>query len=855
MAEGTATTGGTTHTLALDVADYCSGQYLMPVDDKEQERLDIMHTMILAARPKRHRLHHAPLREMYDPETRQGTKVLDLGHGTGIWLLDMAERYAEAHTEFHGVDLSNMAPRHVLPRVNLYQHVDFESPMALGEDSFDLIHMQMGLGSVANWPLLYQKIYKHLKPGGWFEHVEIDWTPRCEDNTLPPGKLQDWWHLYVKEPYNVVGRPIEYNHNTGGLLAAAGFYIPPDGAGHMTFRIPMNGWSNRTREEHVSGTWWETAMSFGEGHGHGFEALSMAVLTRVQRWSADHARKLCEDAMTEASNPTIHAFNVLHVEGLIAEGRKIVIVDGHVVKADAWCPYHPGGETAILHMVGRDGTDEIRALHSAETQAFMQKFVIGKIEGQWDNFLPPIQGGTFRKPEETEQASNEQPGDEIAESSSSASSTSTPSPLFESTDGMRRRRRSSVSSASSFELPGNDVHSKPLSMDEITSQQLEADLRKYPALDRMVQDDIVTKYRALDDQLRDAGLYKCPYTAYAFEGLRYLALFTSFALSIHYGQYALAGLFLGLFWHQLVFTAHDAGHMGITHDFHTDTCIGIFIADFLGGLSIGWWKRNHNVHHIVTNSPEHDPDIEHMPFFAISHRFFDSLRSTYYDRIMDFDAVAQCVVKYQHYLYYPLLCFGRFNLYRLSWAYLLSPTQAPRKGPAWWHRYLEIAGNLFFWYWFGYQTLYLRIPTWSSRLAFIMISHMVTAPLHVQITLSHFAMSTADLGTRESFPQKMLRTTMDVDCPQWLDFVHGGLQFQAVHHLYPRIPRHNLRKAQPMVVKFCDEVKVPYTIYGFTKGNQEVIGRLSEVAKQVEIYEACRKVAAKDLVEGHDHRH
>ncbi len=49
--------------------------------------------------------------------------------------------------------------------------------------------------------------------------------------------------------------------------------------------------------------------------------------------------------------------------------------------------------------------------------------------------------------------------------------------------------------------------------------------------------------------------------------------------------------------------------------------------------------------------------------------------------------------------------------------------------------------------------MYLRIPTWSSRITFLLISHMVTAPLHVQLTLSHFVMSTADLGIHESFAQ------------------------------------------------------------------------------------------------------
>lgn len=122
-----------------------------------------------------------------------------------------------------------------------------------------------------------------------------------------------------------------------------------------------------------------------------------------------------------------------------------------------------------------------------------------------------------------------------------------------------------------------------------------------------------------------------------------------------------------------------------------------------------------------------------------------------------------------------------------------------------------------------------------------MISHIVTAPLHVQITLSHYAMSTADLGTHESFPQKMLRTTMDVECPQWLDFFHGGLQFQAIHHLYPRIPRHNLRRTQKLVQEFCNEVSIPYALYGFVDGNKEVIGRLGEVTRQAAILAECQR--------------
>jgi delta8-fatty-acid desaturase len=49
------------------------------------------------------------------------------------------------------------------------------------------------------------------------------------------------------------------------------------------------------------------------------------------------------------------------VEGLIADGRIIIIVDQKVLKVDAWLKYHPGGDKAIMHMIGRDATDEVNS--------------------------------------------------------------------------------------------------------------------------------------------------------------------------------------------------------------------------------------------------------------------------------------------------------------------------------------------------------------------------------------------------------------------------------------------------------------------------------------------------------------
>ncbi|KAJ9138544.1 Fatty acid/sphingolipid desaturase [Coniochaeta hoffmannii] len=580
------------------------------------------------------------------------------------------------------------------------------------------------------------------------------------------------------------------------------------------------------------------------------------------------------DAITEEKTRTYPLMTRREVEHLIAEGRNIIIVNQHVLKVDAWIKYHPGGDKSIAHEIGRDATDEVTVLHSPEAQQMMNRYRIGRIEGRWRNFIPPIQGGRFRLASDSSEADNNVEEEDacparlqntaVSSNGSSRSTSPVPSPVFDviehNNSGLRARhgddtasqRAGSVTSLSSVDEEEFDGMAF---LESETRKEIKLDLDRYPSLDAATQEEIVRQYRLLYERIKAEGLFQCNYTAYAIECVRYTLLFAGFLYFLRLGWYTTSAAFLGGFWHQLVFSAHDAGHMGITHDFHTDSVIGIIIADFFGGLSLGWWKRNHNVHHIVTNFPEHDPDIEHMPFFAISHRLLGSLRSTYYDKVMEYDAAARFFIAVQHYSYYFILLFGRFNLYRLSFDYLLMG-RAPKKGPAWWHWWLEIAGQAVFWTWFGYGVVYKSIPTWGSRVVFILVSHAVTAPLHLQITLSHFAMSTADLGPNESFPQKMLRTTMDVDCPQWLDFFHGGLQFQAIHHLYPRIPRHNLRRTQKLVQEFCDDVGIPYALYGFVGGNKEVIGRLAQVSRQAAILAKCqRSLAVGEDGHGHGHAH
>mgnify|MGYP002352653657 CR=1 FL=1 len=233
--------------------------------------------------------------------------------------------------------------------------------------------------------------------------------------------------------------------------------------------------------------------------------------------------------------------------------------------------------------------------------------------------------------------------------------------------------------------------------------------------------------------------------------------------------------------------------------------------------------------------------------FATCPSFFKSISSSYYNGfVFVWDKAAEILVPYQQYTYYPVMGIARFNLYLLSWLHVLSGKGSSLgSSKAWWIRPTEITFMACYWFIFGYCLLLRTLPTWTVRVAFVLVCHIITMPLHVQITLSHWGMSTSDLGEAESFPQRQLRTTMDVDCPAWLDFIHGGLQFQAIHHLFPRVPRHNLRKVQFMIREFCDDTGVPYSILSFTDGNQKVLGRLQDVSDQLNIMLKCQKHMAE----------
>ncbi|KAH6828463.1 Fatty acid/sphingolipid desaturase [Perilla frutescens var. hirtella] len=335
-------------------------------------------------------------------------------------------------------------------------------------------------------------------------------------------------------------------------------------------------------------------------------------------------------------------------------------------------------------------------------------------------------------------------------------------------------------------------------------------------------------YRKLVYEFTKMGLFeKKGHTVFATMS----AIAALFALSI-YGVvfcdgmllHTVCGALMGVMWIQSGWMGHDSGHYQIMLTPNVNRFVQILSGNVLAGISIAWWKRNHNAHHIAVNSLDHDPDLQHMPFFAVSSKLFNSITSFYYGRKMQFDKASRFLISNQHWTFYPVMCFARLNLFAQSFMLLLSKTPVPNRG-------LELLGLLVFWIW--YPLLVSCLPSWSERVLFVAASFVVTSIQHVQFCLNHFS-SSVYVGKPKGndWFEKQTNGSLDISCPSWMDWFHGGLQFQIEHHLFPRLPRGQLRSISPFVRELCKKHGLPYNCATFLGANVLTVRTLRDAAMQ-----------------------
>lgn len=159
---------------------YRDGAYWGPNDETHNDQQDIAH----------HAWRLALNEQLYVAPIQNPSRILDVGTGTGIWAIEMAETFPDA--EVVGTDLSPIQPTWVPPNC-IFEVDDVTLEWTFRKDSFDFIHSREMFGSIADWEEYFRQCYLHLKPGGYVEALERGVKPVSDDGTVGPDHFWTTW--------------------------------------------------------------------------------------------------------------------------------------------------------------------------------------------------------------------------------------------------------------------------------------------------------------------------------------------------------------------------------------------------------------------------------------------------------------------------------------------------------------------------------------------------------------------------------------------------------------------------------------------------------------------------------------
>ncbi|PWY94923.1 methyltransferase family protein [Aspergillus sclerotioniger CBS 115572] len=272
---------------------YKDGAYWGPNDEKQNEQLDIAHHMFTLLLDGRLLL--APINENIQ-------RALDVGTGTGIWAIDFADEYPSA--QVIGTDLSPIQPGFVPPNLQ-FEIDDATEDWMYPENHFDLIHVRAMYGAIANWPAFYRNALDHLRPGGWFDQLEMSIQFTSDDGTVTDDHILAVWSKTFIEAGEKFGKTFRIAELAKGYMQQAGFQNVTE----ERFKIPVGQWSRDKRLKKL-GMWNLVHCE------QGIEGWAMALLTRVMGWSYPEVQVFLVEMRKGLRDPNTHAyFNVVGVYG------------------------------------------------------------------------------------------------------------------------------------------------------------------------------------------------------------------------------------------------------------------------------------------------------------------------------------------------------------------------------------------------------------------------------------------------------------------------------------------------------------------------------------------------------------
>jgi fatty acid desaturase len=269
--------------------------------------------------------------------------------------------------------------------------------------------------------------------------------------------------------------------------------------------------------------------------------------------------------------------------------------------------------------------------------------------------------------------------------------------------------------------------------------------------------------------------------------------------------------FLAVMFTQVGFVGHDAGHQQIFRSKRANYLVGLLHGNLAIGLSYGWWVDKHNRHHAHPNQEDKDPDID-----------IGALAFTAGQARAKRGRVTRFIARHQRYLFIPLLLLEAVQLHVSSFQALARRGMRNRSWEA-----LMLAVHAA-----GYMVAVLLVLSPVKAVVFILVQQALFGLyLGCAFAPNHKGMPILSTDDRTDFLRRQVLTSRNVRGNWLVDFALGGLNYQIEHHLFPSMPRPNLRHSQELVRAFCQRHNISYCETSLLRSYAEALRHLHEVGR------------------------
>ncbi|KAL2807746.1 S-adenosyl-L-methionine-dependent methyltransferase [Aspergillus granulosus] len=297
---GRASHGSATTSLTASILDYQyengrryasarQGETVLPNDDRELERQGLHHHICTLAQSGA--LYRAPIKQGIE-------SILDLGTGTGNWVIGMADLFPEAIVT--GTDLSPTQPGWVPPNCR-FEIEDFELPWNFSKP-FNYIHMRAMEGSVRDFHTLFKQAHDNLTPGGWFEICADTIGVFSDDDTVEKATHMTRWTLLLIEASHKFGKHMDACQDYKQWMIDTGF----KNVREEIYKIPFSPWAKDPKLKEL-GRYQQANML------EALEAYSLALMTRFLGWSVAEVQLLLSGVRRELLDRKLHIYSKMYV--------------------------------------------------------------------------------------------------------------------------------------------------------------------------------------------------------------------------------------------------------------------------------------------------------------------------------------------------------------------------------------------------------------------------------------------------------------------------------------------------------------------------------------------------------------